>query len=315
MISDKEQFYKEIHKNIKKKTFQRQHVYAYENRDIFSADLVDYSMLSKTNKGVHFLLTVIDIYSRYAWVVPLKNKTGSEVLEAFKSIKEIPKNLFVDRGKEFYNKYFIEFNNDNNINMYSTYSEIGGGHIERFNRTLKEKIIKYLDYNHNEKYILELPFIVEKYNKNIHSITKEAPYDVFYGKAIPDQYKFIKGTPKDGRFKEGDFVRVSRNKRLFEKGYSYKFTKEAYKITEKHYPPYPVMYSLEDLKGEKIEGKFYDQEMELTKVPNYKVFEKVLKTKKIGNQTLYLVKYDELDEDKFNEWVTKQQLDILKQRH
>ena len=75
------------------------------------------------------------------------------------------------------------------------------------------------------------------------------------------------------------------------------------------------MYSLEDLKGEKIEGKFYDQEMELTKVPNYKVFEKVLKTKKVGNQTLYLVKYDELDEEKFNEWVTKQQLDILKQRH
>ena len=101
MLSDKEQFYKEIHKNIKKKTFQRQHVYAYENRDIFSADLVDYSMLSKTNKGVHFLLTVIDIYSRYAWVVPLKNKSGIEVFEAFESIKEIPKIYLLIEEKNF----------------------------------------------------------------------------------------------------------------------------------------------------------------------------------------------------------------------
>ena len=157
-MSEKEIFIKEIYKNVKK-NFQRQHIIAYSKNDLYSADLVDMSQYSKVNKGIHFLLTIIDVYSRYAWVVPLKNKTALEVLNSFKSINQIPKNLWVDEGKEFFNKDFKKFNEENNINMYHTYTEIKGAFIERFNRTLKERIIKFMDYEATTKYLDELPIM------------------------------------------------------------------------------------------------------------------------------------------------------------
>ena len=310
MEKEKEQFYKEIYKNVKAKKFQRQHVTAYSNKDLFSADLVDVSKYARFNKGNHFLLTIIDVYSRYAWVVPVKNKSALNVLEAFKSMNQIPKNLWVDEGKEFFNSSFKLFNIKNGINMYHTYSEIKGAFIERFNRTLKEKIEKYLDSNRTKVYIDELPAIVKKYNETKHSITKETPTDIYFGNSIPDQYKVIE--EKEGRFKVGDYVRLNRSKSLFEKGYTYRFTKEVYKIKEIHCPPYPIMYTIEDTLGEEIIGRFYDNEMELTQVPNFKVFEKVIKQKKEGNKMLYQIKYQEYDDPKFFQWVTKKQLDFIK---
>ena len=255
-MNEKAILIKEIHKTPIKH-FQTQHVTAYFKNDLFSADLVDYSILSKQNKGIKFLLTVIDIYSRYVWVLPLKNKQSITVLDSFKSINEIPKNLFVDRGTEFYNKDFKAFNKINNINMYSTFSEIGGGHIERFNRTLKTNIAKYMDYESTKNYINELPKIVELYNNTKHSVTKQTPYNIYYKNAIPDYAKVIEA--KEPKYKVGDYVRISKNKRLFEKGYTSKFTKEVYKIVSLKFPPYPIVYELEDLSGEKIEGWFYEQ--------------------------------------------------------
>ena len=95
---------------------------------------------SMENKGIKYLLTVIDIFSKYAWAVPLKNKTGESVTEAFNNIVSegrTPKNLWVDEGKEFYNKTFQSFLDKNTINMYHTFNEGKAVVIERFNRSLK----------------------------------------------------------------------------------------------------------------------------------------------------------------------------------
>ena len=120
-MSDAKTYAKEIHKTAQK-NFKRRSVYAYYINDLWSADLVDVSNISEDNDNVKFLLNIIDVYSRYSWSIPLKNKSSKSVLEAFKCIKTTPKNLWTHEGKEFFNKDFLKYCKDNNINLYHTYS-------------------------------------------------------------------------------------------------------------------------------------------------------------------------------------------------
>ena len=115
-------------------------------------------LLSKCNKGIRFLLCVIDIFSKYAWVVPLKDKKGISIFKAFQSILKQsnrrvednsaqhvkPNKIWVDKGSEFYNAYFKKWLRDNDIVIYSTHNEGKSVVAERFIRTLKSKIYKYM---------------------------------------------------------------------------------------------------------------------------------------------------------------------------
>ena len=96
------------------------------------------------NKGFRYMLNVIDCFTKFAWSIPLKDKKALTVLEAFKKIvnesKMIPKHLWVDEGKEFYNKDMTEWLKDNDIVRYSTHGEHKSAIVERFNRTLKTKM-------------------------------------------------------------------------------------------------------------------------------------------------------------------------------
>ena len=91
--------------------------------DIWCSDLADMQKLSKWNKGYKYLLMVLDLFSKYGWIVPLKTKTGLEVSKAFESIfkkaKDKPKKLWVDKGKEYYKKNVLDLLAKNNIEIYS----------------------------------------------------------------------------------------------------------------------------------------------------------------------------------------------------
>ena len=105
-------------------------------------------LISKFNKGFRFLLCIIDIFSKYAWVVPLKDKKGISIVNAFQKIlKESdrkPNKIWVDKGSEFYNNSFKKWLKDNNIEMYSAHNEGKSVVAERFIKTLKTKICKYM---------------------------------------------------------------------------------------------------------------------------------------------------------------------------
>ena len=105
-------------------------------------------LLSRYNKGIRFLLRVIDIFSKYAWVVPLKDKKGISTVTAFQSIlkqsNRKPNKIWVNKGSEFYNNFFKKWLQDNNIVMYSTHNEGKSVVAERFIRTLKSKIYKHM---------------------------------------------------------------------------------------------------------------------------------------------------------------------------
>ena len=104
-----QQLAEDLHKPIIRK-FEKRKVHAAFKDNIWGADLADMQLLSRYNKGIRFLLCVIDIFSKYAWVVPLKDKKGISIVKAFQSIlkqsNRKPNKIWVDKGSEFYNAYF-----------------------------------------------------------------------------------------------------------------------------------------------------------------------------------------------------------------
>ena len=126
----------ELHKPVKKK-FKKRKVVVHRIDQTWASDLVDMQPWSKYNKGYKYLLTVIDVLSKYGWAVPLKDKKGETVASAFKEVMKggrKPESVWVDKGKEFYNKHVKEL-----LNIYSTENEEKSSVVERWNRTMKEK--------------------------------------------------------------------------------------------------------------------------------------------------------------------------------
>ena len=132
-----------MHKPIIKK-FKKRKVYSRFRDNIWGADLADMQLMSKFNKGFRFLLCVIDIFSKYAWVIPLKDKEGVSNVNAFlKILKESdrkPNKIWVDKGTEFYNSSFQKWLKDNDIEIYSIHNKGKSVVI----KTLKDKIYKYM---------------------------------------------------------------------------------------------------------------------------------------------------------------------------
>ena len=134
--------------------------------EIWAADLIDMQAFSKDNNGIKYLLTVIDIFSKFVWIVPLRRKIGQEVANAFSSIlmERRPSKTWVDRGREFYNKDVQKL-----VELYSTENEEKSCVIERFNRTIKEKMFKYFSANNTRKYVDVHDLLIDQYNNTIHS--------------------------------------------------------------------------------------------------------------------------------------------------
>ena len=144
-------------------------------------DLADMQSLSKYNKGSKYLLCAIDLFSKYVWVFPLKDKKGASIVSAFqKSISEgrKPNKVWVDQGSEFYNNSFKGFLKIKNFEMYSTYNEEKSVVAERFTRTLKNKIFKHMTAISKNVYFDVFDDIVNKYNKTVHRTIKMKPIDV-----------------------------------------------------------------------------------------------------------------------------------------
>ena len=166
--------------------------------------------LSKYNKGIKYLMCAIDIFSKYAWVVPLKDKRGINIVNAFQKIiaegKKTNK-IWVDQGSEFYNNLFERILKINNIEMYSTYNEGKSVVAERFIKTLKNKIFKHMIAISKNIYFDVLDDIVNKYNNTAHRTIKMKLIDV-----ASDSYVEYNedSNEKDPKFKVGDHFRISK---------------------------------------------------------------------------------------------------------
>ena len=271
--------------------------------------------LSKWNKGYKYLLMILDLFSKYGWIVPLKTKTGLEVPKAFESIfkkgqpkKAKPKKLWVDKGKEYYNKNVLDLLAKNNIEIYSTENEEKSFVCERWNRTIKEKMYKRFTMQNNTVYIEILPNILASYNnsknRSIGMTANQARKPENYGKVY---LKMVGDEPsKTGTvLKIGDTVRISKYKRkTFDKGYTPNWT-EVFVISEIR-PTNPITYKIKDLNGEEIEGTFYREELQKTDQTIFRIEGVIRKTKDKA-----LVKWKGYP-DEFNSWVSLKDLKNLK---
>ena len=294
----------ELHKPVKRK-FRKRRVLVSGIDKIWAADLADMQALSKENEGYKFLLLVIDTFSKYGWIVPLKDKKGETIVKALKEIfKESgrrPDKLWTDKGREFFNKDVRDL-----VYLYATENEEKSSIAERWIRTMKEKMFKYFTDNNTYNYIDALPELVEDYNNTVHSSTKLTPTDAskeenelkVWRNLYPDRYKTSRLNPK---FSVGDKVRITKKKEVFEKGYTTRWTEEIFTIKEIR-ETNPITYKLEDLQGEEIEGTFYEPELQKTKQQIYRI-EKIIKKEK-GRSFVKWKGYS----DKFNSWVDNKDL-------
>ena len=220
--------------------------------------------LSRKNKGIKYLLCAIDLYSKCAFVIPLKDQKGISIVNAFnKIIKQSnrkPNKIWVDQGGEFYNNVFEKWLSDNDINMYLRYNEGESVVAERFIRTLKNKLYKHMTATGKNIYYDVLDDVVNKYNNTKHSTIKMKPIDVKNKKKVYiDEHN-----EKDSKFKVGDRVRISRYKNIFAKRYAPNWSSEIF-IVDKINDTVPYTYNLNDLNDEEIIGSFYNKELQNTK--------------------------------------------------
>ena len=256
----------ELHRKVITK-FPKRKVVSHGVDKIWAADLIDLQKISKQNKHYKYLLSVIDIFSKYAFVKPLKNKTGDEVTKAFTEIFKTgrhPEKIWVDNGKEFYNKTLKSFLKLHNVELYSTQNEEKSCVVERFNRTLKEKMFKYFTAFNTTKYYDVLSDILLEYNNSFHNTIKMTPVEGSKKENEKDIYQrvfsFVECQDKP-KFKVGDRVRITKYKKHFEKGFTSNWTTEIFVIDKVLYTN-PITYKIKDLKGEEIIGSFYEKELQ-----------------------------------------------------
>ena len=206
---------------------------------IWQTDLLDVSAMAHNNSGVNFLLCVVDIYTRFAWVRALKNKEAKTVTTAFLDIleesKRSPKILMSDNGSEYVNKSFKAL--ETKFDIEPSYAEPGDHHrqgiVERFNKTIRAKMVCYMTAYKTKKYLSVLDSLVKNYNTSPHSslggYTPSKPDDAKIAKIIAK--KEFKASQEQTEFDVGDEVRSLKNRVMFKKHAIPKYSSTVHTIT------------------------------------------------------------------------------------
>ena len=305
-----------LHRMAKKKYSTRKYI-VHDIDEQWQADLADVSLIAKQNKGYRFILTVIDIFSRYAWARPLKTKSGKEVAAAFRDIfreGRIPKRIQTDQGKEFENREIARLFSEHQIELFSVKSAYKAAIVERFNRTLKTKLWRYFTMSLKEKWTDVLQDVVSSYNKSVHRTIKRRPIDVTAENVGEVREEIYGKRSKRGKEKKdinvGDVVRISKVKSVFAKGYLPNWTEELFTVASINTKYSPITYKLKDYNNEVIEGSFYRDEIQkVTHKDDVFLVEKVIRRQKRGNEIWCLVKWKGYPSS-MNSWVRKK--DVVK---
>lgn len=304
--------HREFHKGVRNTSFS--HFKRYQ----FQMDLVDIQKYEKYNDGVKYLLTVIDTFTRYAFVRPLTDKFASSVINAFKSILseagQKPYMLVMDKGTEFKNIQFYNFCNLNNIKCINPESQTHAAFVERFNRTLQQLIYQYMTENETNKFIDVLQNLVKTYNNRVHRMIQTTP---FLAETDPQtalnirliatktQEKIKKMKPK---FKVNDYVRIAKQKTTFARGYDEQTQWEIFRIYKVDISKKIPLYYLETYnKSEKIKGGFYSFELTLVDTIVFRI-EKVIRKRKYRGKNQIYVKWKGFN-DTYNEWIDEENVE------
>ena len=295
----------------KRKKFRRRKTIVFGLDHLWQIDLADLAAISKYNDDVRYLLTIVDCFSRFAFVQPVRRKTASDVTDAFSRVISShlrqPTYVQSDKGREFLNAVFQKYLSENGIAFYTSENDdVKCALVERFNKTLKSKMWRYFTKRKTYRYVDELQNLVTSYNSTYHTTIKMAPAEVtaenemiVFRQLFDDET-----TRKKWKFELGDTVRLNESRNpTFHKSYERNWTRELFRVKSR-IPTNPHTYAVADLVGEPIKGKFYAEELQKVKKGKDDIYEveKVLKTRVRNGKTEYLVRWMGYS-PKFDSWV------------
>ena len=289
-------------------------IYVYKKRELFQSDVVFFTNqdLVDANNGYKYLFTTIDVFSKMAWVYPLKENKCIRVLECFQDILskcgKNPERLNTDRGSELICKKFGKFLKDQKIHHYLSYSIRKCPVVERFNLTLQNLLYRIMAKNNSNEWTKFIDQAMKIYLNRKHRTIKMSPLEAekdenestvrrtYFERYIASGSKKCK--PK---YKVGDSVRIWKARGTFHRGYNEDFSREHFIITEvlKNLPV--PRYKLKDYLEEHITGSFFEDEL-VRYNPSEFYDIQVVKKRKTKKGVEYLVNYIGYPES-MNQWV------------
>ena len=250
-----------LHKRTRKSKFRRTLV--FKPRDLWQIDLLDMQKYSKENDEYRYICVIIDCFSRYVWVKPLKNKTGKATVKALALLlmNERPKLIQADQGTEFFNRDVKRMLEAFGPKLYHTYTDKKAAIVERVQRTLRGRLGRLFTKRGNFKWIDKIDDIVTAYNNTHHSSIKMKPADVDEEHIANIFFNSLPNLKKTIKFSNGDRVRILIKKNQFAKEFEKSWSEEIFKI-KRIQNTNPITYLIEDLDGEDIIGGFYTEELQ-----------------------------------------------------
>lgn len=297
-----------IHRNARRK-FKRRRIVSLHLNDLHQADLIDFTNYKKDNKGYAYILVVIDCLSRFVLCTPLKTKSGPDVRKGLIKLyrgRPTSHHLWVDLGREFYNKHVKDWCKKHRVNLFSTFTGLKACMAERVIRTLKGRLFRYFRSKGNHKFLGILPSIVRDYNSSYHSTIRMTPIDVNETNEV-ELFNRLNSkqdsSPKKIHFAIGDQVRVLTNRSIFDKGYTGHWSHIVYKISRIKKTD-PVVYYISGPDGEEEKGCYYAPELQRVSKSDdgpYPI-ERIVARKNINGATHYKVKWYGYDST-YNSWI------------
>ena len=297
--------------------YKRNHIYVSGIDAQWQADLADMQGLARKNDGMRYLLTVIDVFSKFAWVVPVKSKDAPAVTAAFRQVLDgaaprRPRRLQTDKGKEFFNTSFTNLMKRHGIQHFASDSDQKAAVVERFNRTIKTRLWTYMSDRGSVRWLDVLQQLVSSYNHSYHRSIGMVPADV-EAKDVDRIWARLYGDGdtelKRKALAVGAMVRINKAKGVFDKGYMPNWSKEHFTVGE-----VPAarrgckrrVYKISDYNGEPVTGSWYDEELQHITNNQYRI-ERVLKRRTAADGTKEIfVKWEGWPE-KFNSWVREEE--------
>ena len=303
--------------------FKRRRVIAPFKDYQFDADTADMSFYSRHNNGYKYFVLLIDIFSRYVWTVPLKSKTGQEMVKALKSVFAQGRQcvqLRTDKGTEYLNRYVNSYLKEEGIKHFETQNQPKSSYAERAIRTVKTRLTRYMTHKQTHKWVDVLGEITRSYNNTYHRSIKQTPAsikdkdEVFQWKL---QYDTLPEKPRDKttyaryKFKKGDEVRVSFLRKTFQKQHDERWSRETYTVISRGMNNGIPQYTLRDYSGTDIKGKFYQNQLLKAFPSETFLIERVISRRRRGGLEEVLVKWKGWDK-RYNTWLKATDLEDYK---
>ena len=311
-----------VNRNVKR-NFQRGRVIVSGIDDQWDIDLASFAKEYSGNDGYKHLLVAIDIFSRYVWIQPLKNKSAIVIVSAFKKILNgvrKPRRLRSDAGSDFTSGLFQKFCKQNNITHFTTHNEKQANYVERVIKTIKSKIYKYIHANNSERYIDVLQDIVSAYNNRWHKGIKIEPKKVnntnenkLWWQMYWPKKKIIKTSKKPFKFNIGDQVRISGLKSTLGREYHTKWSGEVFKVSERFIRQNQPIYRIKDWFGEIVKGTFYTNEIQEVRINDDDLFtiDHIIKYRGRGQKKEVKVRWKDWPK-KFDSWILHSNIEEYK---